>query len=243
MNYYVASIFLASLLQTILAELPPEETFRELVCEHETLVLSCQKGYTIDIREAIYGKTNPLYCTQEGNTMNHCSAGNALDIVKFQCNRKETCTLRASNQVFGDPCVGTIKYLDVTYECIAGNIQTKSACENEVLDINCPDGSYLWISNAIYGRMNPIICSGANRNVRSNRCKSDKSMSVVESRCDNLQHCRVPANNQMFGDPCYGTYKYLEVDYQCLDRMSGRVLAIELRSKFSSEVSGNGDAV
>ncbi|MGI4401095.1 hypothetical protein ACR2V8_26930, partial [Klebsiella pneumoniae] len=33
------------------------------------------------------------------------------------CNYRGFCTVRASNSVFGDPCVGTFKYLDVSYYC------------------------------------------------------------------------------------------------------------------------------
>nr|ATU82767.1 secreted Lectin-like protein [Pristhesancus plagipennis] len=234
MNYYVTFILLGSLLQTVLGDASPVETFRELVCENEELVLTCHKGYTIDIRTAVYGKKNPLYCSMAGNKVNDCSAGNALDIVKFKCNRKERCTLLASNNVFGDPCYGIFKYLDVTYDCIAGDIQSKSACENEDLDIHCPDGTFLWISNAVYGRINPIICGGINTKAKSNRCISEKSLSVVESKCDNLQQCKVRASNQIFGDPCVGTFKYLEVDYQCLDSMGGRVSAIDVRTKVST---------
>lgn len=33
------------------------------------------------------------------------------------CNGKNSCTIRASNSVFGDPCGGTYKYLEVAYVC------------------------------------------------------------------------------------------------------------------------------
>lgn len=33
------------------------------------------------------------------------------------CNGKNSCTVRVSNSVFGEPCVGTYKYLDVAYVC------------------------------------------------------------------------------------------------------------------------------
>ena len=46
-----------------------------------------------------------------------CQAENVLDIVGAQCNHKEKCALRASNEVFGDPCPGTYKYLNVIFSC------------------------------------------------------------------------------------------------------------------------------
>ena len=45
--------------------------------------------------------------------------------------------------------------------------------------------------------------------------------------CDSKGSCSIPANNQVFGDPCYGTHKYLEVHYQCVKSQGkGKGLAI-----------------
>ena len=41
----------------------------------------------------------------------------SLEKVKSECEDKKKCSLYASNVVFGDPCVGTFKYLSVTYYC------------------------------------------------------------------------------------------------------------------------------
>ena len=41
----------------------------------------------------------------------------SLTKVKQACEGKPSCTLSASNGVFGDPCRGTYKYLDVKYVC------------------------------------------------------------------------------------------------------------------------------
>ncbi|RVE70232.1 hypothetical protein OJAV_G00062800 [Oryzias javanicus] len=38
-------------------------------------------------------------------------------IVAQTCNGKNNCTIKASNSVFGAPCSGTYKYLDLTYVC------------------------------------------------------------------------------------------------------------------------------
>ena len=38
--------------------------------------------------------------------------------VKDNCNKKRTCELYAKNTVFGDPCPGTSKYLNVEYKCV-----------------------------------------------------------------------------------------------------------------------------
>ena len=51
-------------------------------------------------------------------------------------------------------------------------------------------------------------------------CESDKSLDRVNDLCDDQESCKVQASNRIFGDPCPGTYKYLEVKYQCFDGTS-----------------------
>eukprot|EP01046_Picozoa_sp_COSAG06_P107151 COSAG06_NODE_53462_length_300_cov_0.472637_1_plen_78_part_01 len=38
-------------------------------------------------------------------------------IVQAACQGQETCSIAATNGVFGDPCGGTYKYLTVNYNC------------------------------------------------------------------------------------------------------------------------------
>lgn len=40
-----------------------------------------------------------------------------IDDCIYRCNKKNSCTIRASNAVFGDPCGGIYKYLEVAYLC------------------------------------------------------------------------------------------------------------------------------
>ena len=35
----------------------------------------------------------------------------------FRCNSKQSCEIEASNDHFGEPCLGVYKYLEVTYSC------------------------------------------------------------------------------------------------------------------------------
>ncbi|XP_053499523.1 L-rhamnose-binding lectin SML [Ictalurus furcatus] len=37
--------------------------------------------------------------------------------VRSRCSGKKSCKLRASTEVFSDPCVGVSRYLEVTYSC------------------------------------------------------------------------------------------------------------------------------
>ena len=49
--------------------------------------------------------------------LNHCSS---LGIVNGNCNGRRSCTIHANNGVFGDPCGGTYKYLEVSWTCVKG---------------------------------------------------------------------------------------------------------------------------
>ena len=52
-----------------------------------------------------------------------CSVAHAVKAVKYACEGKEACALEASLASLGgslpDPCAGTLKYLEVTYACVA----------------------------------------------------------------------------------------------------------------------------
>ncbi|XP_078000659.1 uncharacterized protein LOC144453257 [Glandiceps talaboti] len=89
-----------------------------LVCEHQMLELECVYG-GIHIVSANYGRT------VDGNTCPHrsirtteCGAETSFDVVEGLCEGQASCSVRASNSVFGDPCVYTFKYLEVQYTCV-----------------------------------------------------------------------------------------------------------------------------
>nr|C0HK24.1 RecName: Full=L-rhamnose-binding lectin ELEL-1 [Echinometra lucunter] len=92
---------------------------KERVCEGSSLTISCpQKGAGISIARAIYGRTKTQVCPSDGATSNvNCKASNALNVVRDLCRGKSSCTVEASNDVFGDPCMHTYKYLELSYDC------------------------------------------------------------------------------------------------------------------------------
>ena len=44
---------------------------------------------------------------------------------------------------------------------------------------------------------------------------SPRTLRVIRARCQGGAHCHVPVDSTIFGDPCPGTYKYIEVHYSC----------------------------
>ncbi|XP_065052724.1 L-rhamnose-binding lectin CSL3-like [Rhopilema esculentum] len=87
------------------------------------------------------------------------------------------------------------------------------ACEGGVAKLVCPLRQKLKILQANYGRSNRSYCR--RHNFLNTRCRASRSLSIVRKRCDRKRSCAVPATNRVFGDPCGGTFKYLDITYQC----------------------------
>ncbi|XP_039543506.1 L-rhamnose-binding lectin CSL3-like isoform X2 [Pimephales promelas] len=91
-----------------------------VTCEGRIAVLSCGAFGIISVNRATYGRTDHRTCargrpySQISNT--RCSV-TVTNIVSHRCNGRKRCVVPASNSLLGDPCVGTYKYLHVTYRC------------------------------------------------------------------------------------------------------------------------------
>ena len=87
------------------------------------------------------------------------------------------------------------------------------------MELKCDAGQKIAVKKALYGRKKSNVCPGPKQH--NTRCASKKSMSVVKKKCNGKQRCRIPAKNNVFGDPCRGTFKYLEVEYECTGGKTG----------------------
>lgn len=104
-----------------------------MVCEHRTVHLSCPGGKLISIQSATYGRSKNNFKTcYRGSLRNiltrlrvairSCRSGRSHSKMAQYCNGKQRCSVAASNGIFGDPCRGVFKYLQVNYICHGGNI-------------------------------------------------------------------------------------------------------------------------
>ncbi|KAK3094138.1 hypothetical protein FSP39_024610 [Pinctada imbricata] len=100
-----------------------------VICEHKSSSVSCPAGHLIKITSANYGRTSKGTCRSSLDRDTNCKASKSLSIVKSICDGNNVCSLEATNSVFGDPCVGTYKYLTVAYNCY------KSGCGDDPADI------------------------------------------------------------------------------------------------------------
>ncbi|XP_048735098.2 IgGFc-binding protein-like [Ostrea edulis] len=98
-------------------------------------------------------------------------------------------------------------------------------CERAKKQITCPVGSRLRILSASYGRSSRNVCPGT---IRTLRCSSKVALAKVRGHCDGRRSCELLASNTVYGDPCQGTAKYLDISYNCQaipsrpPRMSGK---------------------
>uniref|UniRef100_A0A8C9X9N6 SUEL-type lectin domain-containing protein n=1 Tax=Sander lucioperca TaxID=283035 RepID=A0A8C9X9N6_SANLU len=78
--------------------------------------------------EALYGRADSVTCgegkPQEQLANTECSLEGTMDILKSVVRSRYLhvcvcCIIKASNSVFGGPCPGTFKYLEVAYVCLS----------------------------------------------------------------------------------------------------------------------------
>ncbi|CAH1251049.1 PKD1L3 [Branchiostoma lanceolatum] len=127
------------------------------------------------------------------------------DEVTFTCNQgyeiegaiRVTCQ---ANQIWTDP-VPTCTQLE-----------QRRVCFREIMTLQCPAGRRINVVSAMYGRLSRAYCSGV---VARTGCRSESSLSRVRSVCQGESTCSVMASAGLFGDPCRGTSKYLEVEFTC----------------------------
>ncbi|XP_002157192.2 uncharacterized protein LOC100205717 isoform X1 [Hydra vulgaris] len=195
-------------------------------CEGNDLIIDCNGKGTVEVVYANYGRTLAGVCPGVNDINTKCiNPEKSIDIVQNTCSAKSSCIIKASNTVFGDPCVGTYKYLEVQYNC---KPQTVRACEGKDLKIDCEGKGVIDVINANYGRIVSGVCPGAND--MNTKCENQKkSLEVVYNSCSSKSTCVVKAENAVFGDPCYGTYKYLDVQFTCRPQVARACEGKELR--------------
>ncbi|KAI2649601.1 L-rhamnose-binding lectin CSL2 [Labeo rohita] len=168
----------------------------------------------IKVLRASYGRTDRTTCAggrpanQISNT--HCFREASLHLMsarvlklyqilvivcsRIRCDGRKSCSVPATNSVFSDPCYGTYKYLDVSYDCIPAN------------------SGVISVHHANYGRRDLVTCP--HKLATTPHCYSPQTSSL-RSRCNGRKTCQLYASNSLYSDPCYRVYKYLEVMYSC----------------------------
>ncbi|KAG8003040.1 L-rhamnose-binding lectin SML, partial [Nibea albiflora] len=178
-----------------------------VICEDSLAQLTCDQGQVIIVYGAYYGRRDQTTCSYQrpASQIQNVYCSEPMSKVSKSCNGKDSCIIKASNSVFGDPCVGTYKYLEVAYTC---------QCEGQVISVY----------SANYGRRDRTICSHGRPHSQVQNVHCSRPTNQVAQSCNGRSSCAVKASNSIFGDPCYGTFKYLEVFYTC--QSEGQVISV-----------------
>ncbi|XP_040902954.1 L-rhamnose-binding lectin SML-like isoform X1 [Toxotes jaculatrix] len=178
--------------------------------------LSCEIG-VIRVQSALYGRADRQTCSEgrppQQLTNTKCSQQGTVDNLRTRCDGKRVCELNADVVRTSDPCPGTFKYLETNYTCFPANHLV--VCEHSLAQLHCDEGQVIQVYGADYGRHDQTTCSYRRpvSEVQNADCSSPTSK-VAES-CNGKNSCTVQASNSVFGDPCVGTFKYLQVAYVC----------------------------
>ncbi|XP_073767734.1 adhesion G protein-coupled receptor L2b.1 isoform X3 [Danio rerio] len=97
-----------------------------------------------------------------------------------------------------------------------GLVRRELSCEGYPIDLRCPGSDVIMIETANYGRTDNKICDADPFQMDNINCYLPDAYKIVSQRCNNRTQCVVNTGSDVFPDPCPGTYKYLEVQYECV---------------------------
>ncbi|XP_054593301.1 L-rhamnose-binding lectin SML [Nothobranchius furzeri] len=89
-------------------------------------------------------------------------------------------------------------------------------CEDSMAELKCPQDQGIHVYYAVYGRHDTTTCSFGRPPSQLQNVTCFSFTKLITKNCNGKYNCRITASNSEFGDPCVGTYKYLDVAYSCM---------------------------
>ncbi|XP_069974867.1 latrophilin Cirl isoform X5 [Penaeus vannamei] len=82
--------------------------------------MECDPGHVINLIRANYGRFSITICNEHGNTewSVNCMSPRSHRVLHDKCSQRQNCSVAASTRGFGDPCPGTLKYLEAHFQCV-----------------------------------------------------------------------------------------------------------------------------
>ncbi|KAM4583982.1 adhesion G protein-coupled receptor L3 isoform 1-T1 [Odontesthes bonariensis] len=134
-----------------------------------------------------------------------------------------THTSRSNSDVMWARCLLFISTLLAPIAIVYGRapipmavVRRELSCESYPIELRCPGTDVIMIESANYGRTDDKICDSDPAQMENTRCYLPDAYKIMSLRCNNRTQCAVVAGPDVFPDPCPGTYKYLEVQYECV---------------------------
>ena len=86
------------------------------------------------------------------------------------------------------------------------------------ITIQCRSRMVMFISMANFGHREHVTRSLCGITPQPAECTGlmDLHTQIVKDSCEGRESCVLEPHTGVFGDPCPGVYKYLEVLYQCM---------------------------
>uniref|UniRef100_A0A8C6M1D2 SUEL-type lectin domain-containing protein n=1 Tax=Nothobranchius furzeri TaxID=105023 RepID=A0A8C6M1D2_NOTFU len=134
-------------------------------------------------------------------------------------NQTKTYELSMKELHTSDPCPTVSKYLETDYICVRAT--HKTICEGStkhLVDENISAGrrQLIFILGAYFGRQDKKTCSKGRPESEIQNCDCSKSVTdIVAHNCNGGNSCNIEVSTKVLTDPCTGTYKYLELAYEC----------------------------
>ncbi|XP_072555717.1 adhesion G protein-coupled receptor L2 isoform X5 [Paramormyrops kingsleyae] len=97
-----------------------------------------------------------------------------------------------------------------------GLVRRELSCDGYPIDLRCPGSDVIMVESANYGRTDDKICDADPFQMENINCYLPDAYKIMSQRCNNRTQCVVITGSDVFPDPCPGTYKYLEVQYECV---------------------------
>uniref|UniRef100_A0A8C9SZQ9 Adhesion G protein-coupled receptor L2 n=1 Tax=Scleropages formosus TaxID=113540 RepID=A0A8C9SZQ9_SCLFO len=115
------------------------------------------------------------------------------------------------------PCIGLACPAGFSRAALPfGLVRRELSCEGYPIDLRCPGSDVIMIETANYGRTDDKICDADPFQMENINCYLPDAYKIISQRCNNRTQCVVITGSDVFPDPCPGTYKYLEVQYECV---------------------------
>lgn len=148
----------------------------------------------VTILEAIYG-SGGRYC-------------DATAAIAHQCQGTQACSVRAGNELCGDPRRGREKRLSIHYACADGERHVEVR-ERDTVALRCNGRVHRGDRGHHRSR---IRIDAADYGIGRRYCDAAPALSVA---CNGAASCNVSVGNELCGDPFRGKRKWLELGYYC----------------------------
>ncbi len=197
-------------------------------------------------------------------TLSWCNSDTSLSVVEAAAKGNTSFVLPAGNGDYGDPCYGTYKRVKALITLVDDDNYVSNPMETGVA-IDAPNTAYFETAEhyakevtAPEGKMfgKVLFASYGIQNLNGNMvsigwCHSKTSVELVQAALENKTSGTIPASNGNYGDPCWGTYKYVKVVMSLIDdpdyvKATATTVAVEPASIAAptnvAAVAGNGSA-